>query len=161
MKHPDRSAIKLIEILLGMGVSGRLYQRLRTELNLVYQISTINSLFEDTGYLCIKAICDPDKVSNIQDEVYTLWEDICMTDVSSEDLKKAKGYYKGTLRRHLETNAAIAGITGVEGLLNEVETIEQAVKRINRVSPKEIIQAANRYLKPKHSVTAIIGPKIE
>ncbi|MCJ7624766.1 MAG: insulinase family protein, partial [Anaerolineaceae bacterium] len=43
MKHPDRSALKVIELSLGMGGSGRLYRRLREEQQLVYTIQAFTS----------------------------------------------------------------------------------------------------------------------
>ena len=159
MNHHDRSALKILEIILSMGASGRLYKRLRTELNLVYHINAFTSLFEDTGYFCVRAICDPESIETIKGEVFDLWQDIRKNNISSDELKNAKGYYAGTLSRHLETNSAVAGITGIEGLLGKIESIEEAITRINSVTLEDISQAANEYLLPEQSVSAVIGPK--
>jgi predicted Zn-dependent peptidase len=157
LNHPDRSAMKIIELVLGMGASGRLYQRLRDEQGLVYNINTVSSVFEDCGYLAIHAVCAPENLTLIQDAILDEWEDIREHGISDKELKAAKGNYAGTLARRFETNLSVAGIFGIEALLNQVEPFEQAIARINGVTRAGVQKAAQNYLNEDGYVMVSVG----
>lgn len=157
LKHPDRSALKIIELVLGMGASGRLYQRLREEQSLVYSVNAVSSVYEDCGYLAVHAICAPENLTTVQDAILDEWLDLAENGISEAELKAAQGFYTGTLARRFETNLAIAGIFGIEGLLHESEPFEAAITRINRVRREEVQRAAQDYLNEDGYVMVSVG----
>jgi predicted Zn-dependent peptidase len=146
IKHPHRSALKMIELVLGMGASGRLYRRLRQELGLVYNINAVSSVYEDAGFLAIHAACDAEEQTRVQDEILDSWLDLRQRGITAEELEAAKGNYAGTLARRFETNLSVAGIVGIEALLHAVESFEAAIGRINAVTCEGVRQAAQQYL---------------
>jgi predicted Zn-dependent peptidase len=157
LKHPDRSVIKAIELILGLGVSGRLYQRLRQDLGLVYTVNAVSSAYEDCGYLAIHAACAPENLTMVQDAILDEWLDLQENGINEHELLAAKGYYAGTLARRFETNLSLAGIFGIEGLLHQVEPFEAAVARINAVTQNGIRAAARRYLNEDGYVMVSVG----
>jgi len=157
IKHPDRSAMKLIELVLGMGASGRLYRRLREELGLVYNINAVSSVYEDCGYLAIHAVCAPESLTVVQDAILDEWVELRENGISEGELDAAKGNYSGTLARRFETNLSVAGIFGIEGLLYQVEPFETAIARINEVTREEVRAAARRYLNEDGYVLVSMG----
>lgn len=160
MKHPDRSAIKAIELALGMGGSGRLFQRLREDEQIVYSVNTFSAIYEDVGFLGIRASCAPENLEAIRDAVLREWRAIKEDGLSQEELQAVKGHYAGRTARHFETNGAVAGIVGIEGLLSTVETFEEAITRINSVTSQEVIEAAQRYLDHERYAVAIVGRNV-
>ena len=116
-----------------MGGSGRLYQRLREEQGLVYSVNTVTASYEDAGFLGIRAACAP------------------------ENVEAVKGNYAGTLARRFETNSAVAGIFGIEGLLHQVEPFDEAVARIKAVTQAQVLDAAQRYLNCERFALATVG----
>ncbi|MBI9043623.1 MAG: insulinase family protein [Anaerolineaceae bacterium] len=161
LSDPARSALKLIELALGMGASGRLYRRLREELGLVYSIQTLNTNYEDCGYLAVRASFDPVGQETVKELILYEFDEICQNGLCAEELLRTKGNYAGTLARRFETNLATAGIFGIEALLNEIEPFEQAVQRIQAVTPEQIIEAANQILDRNKMITVSLGPSIE
>jgi predicted Zn-dependent peptidase len=157
MVHPDRSALKIVERVLGMGGSARLYQRLREERQLVYTVNTVTAHYEDAGYLAVHTTCDPHKVDQVRDAVLAEWQALRREGVTGDELRAARSNYAGTLLRRFETNLALAGIAGVEGLLHQVETLEEAVARIDAVQRDEVVQVARRYLDAERFVAVSIG----
>ena len=157
LKHPDRSALKVIEMVFGMGASGRLYQRLREELGLVYNVNAVSSVYEDCGYLAIHAACSAENRTTVQDAILDEWLNLRETEISMKELQAAQGYYAGTLARRFETNLSVAGIFGIESLLSQVEPFEQAVARISEVTPEGVREAAQNYLNEDGYVLATIG----
>lgn len=157
MKHQDRSALRIIERVLGMGGSARLYQRLREEARLVYSVRTVTAHYEDAGYFAVHTACHPQDVSQVQQLILEEWDKLRDQGVSDDDLNAAKSNYAGTLMRRFETNLAIAGIAGVEALLHQVEPFEEAIRRINAVQPDDVLRVAQRYLNTECTVAASVG----
>jgi predicted Zn-dependent peptidase len=157
MKHEDRSPLKTIERVLGMGASARLYQRLREEARLVYTVTTVAAHYEDTGYLAVHTACDPEKAAEVQEAILGEWDRLRRQGVSDDELSAAKSNYAGTLARRFETNLAVAGIFGIEGLLHQVETFEDAVARINQVRNDDVVRVAQKYLDVERYVAVSVG----
>jgi predicted Zn-dependent peptidase len=157
MKHEDRSALKVMERVLGMGGSARLYQRLREETQLVYSVHTVTAHYEDAGYLAVKTACDPQHAAQVQQAILEEWRKLRRQEVSEDELSAAKSNYAGTLARRFETNLALASIFGVEGLLHRVETFEEAIGRINAVGCDDVLQVARQYLDVDRYVCVSVG----
>jgi len=157
LNHPDRSALKIIELVLGMGASGRLYRRLRDELGLVYNVNAVSSVYEDTGYLAIHAACAPENLTTLQDAILDEWLDLQEQGIGADELAAAQGYYAGTLARRFETNLSVAGIFGIEALLSQAEPFEAAIARINGVTQEGVQEAAQRYLNEEGYVMVSVG----
>jgi predicted Zn-dependent peptidase len=160
MAHEDRSALKVVERILGMGGSARLYQRLREEARLVYSVNTVTAHYEDAGYLAVHTACDPQRVAQVQEAILAEWQKLRQGAVSDEELAAAQGNYAGTLARRFETNLALAGIFGVEGLLHRVEPLDAAVRRINGVRREDVQLVAQIYLDPERYVAASLGRQV-
>jgi predicted Zn-dependent peptidase len=157
MKHEDRSALKVVERVLGMGGSARLYQRLREEQRLVYSVNTVTAHYEDTGFFAVDTACDPRNVTQVRQAILEEWDKIRQRGVSEEELSAAKSNYAGTLARRFETNLALAGIAGVEGLLHRVETPDEAIARIGAVRQDDVLRVAQRYLDVECYVETSVG----
>lgn len=157
MKHEDRSALKIMERVLGMGGSARLYQRLREEERLAYTINAVTAHYEDAGYFAVHTACDPQRVAQVQRVILEEWDKLRDLGVSDDELTAAKGNYAGTLARRFETNLALASIFGVEGLLHRVETLEEAIGRINAVRCDDVLRVAQTYLSTERYVVASVG----
>jgi predicted Zn-dependent peptidase len=158
MGHPDRSAVKLAEIILGRGLSSRLNQRLREEEGIVYSVTALAAFFEDTGYLAIKTACPAGQAEKTVKLILAEWHKL-KKGVSKEELTRAKGTYLGTLARQFETNLALASIFGIEALLDEIEPFEHALARIQAVTPGQVMEVARRYLDRDNYRLAYMGPK--
>jgi predicted Zn-dependent peptidase len=157
MAHEDRSALKVVERVLGMGGSARLYQHLREETRLVYSVNTVTAHYEDVGFFAVRTACDPQNAAQVQEAILEEWERLREQGVGDDELGAAQSNYAGTLARRFETNLALAGIFGVEGLLHRVESLEEAVARINAVRCDDVVRVAQRYLDAERYVAVSVG----
>jgi len=158
MKHPDRSALKLMERVLGMGGSARLYQRLRQEMQLAYSVHTVTAHHEDAGYFAVHTVCRPEEISHVQQLIWQEWSRLQEHGVTAQELDAAKANYAGTLALRFETNLALAGVVGVEGLLHRVEPFDEAVGRISALRRDDVQRVARRYLSADRDVVVTVGP---
>ena len=157
MKHPDRSALKVIERVLGMGMGARLHWRLRNELGLVYGVATAAANYEDAGYLSAFTTCHPQKVSSVREAIVEELAALCRHGVTVEELSKAQANYAGTLARRFETNLSIASIAAIEGLLHRVEPFPDSIARIQAVTLDDVRRVAAHYLNTEGYVMVTVG----
>lgn len=157
MKHPDRSAIKVIERVLGMGSSARLFQRLRERDNLVYSVNTALATYEDVGFLGVYTTCRPENSQQVKNAILDEIERLTIDGISVGELTDAQNNYAGTLVRRFETNSAVASILGIEALLHRIEPLADSIARIRAVTREEVSSIARRYLTPDRYVWVTVG----
>jgi len=158
MAHPDRSALRLLDYVVGRGGSSRLYRELRERHGLVYTVGSVYMPFADVGLFGAQARCAPERTR----EVATLLADgllaLASQPPSAAELRAAQERYAGALYRSFEPNATLASLLAVETLLARWEPFESAVARVLAVTPAELAAVARRYCTAERLVQVSVGP---
>src|SRR5207302_4840045 len=124
--HPDRFTIDLLNTVLGEGMSSRLFLNIRERLGLAYDVHSFTQKHRDTGYLGVYIGVDPKKAVDAVNAVMAELRSLGETEVSPEDLARAKEFTKGRLRLELETTNGVAfWLTYQELLLGEIKSIDE------------------------------------
>ncbi|PCJ24952.1 MAG: peptidase M16 [Rickettsiales bacterium] len=90
---------QILSIILGGGLSSRLFQRVREELGLAYSIGSWVNAFADSGTFSISAAADHNNIAVLLENIVIEVNKI-KTDISEEELKLAKA--------QIETNIYMA-----------------------------------------------------
>lgn len=156
---PDRFALELMNIVLGEGMSSRLFLQIRELRGLAYDVHSYVNHFSDTGSVVIYAGVDPKRaeetVAACVDEV----DRLASLGVKDDELARAKEFWKGRTLLRLEDTRSIAAWLGTqELLLGEVMEVEEVVRQIEGVSPDQVLAVANRIFAPGRMSMALIGP---
>ena len=157
IRHADQSALLVIERVLGMGGSARLFQRLREEEKLVYNALIAMATYMDAGYLAVYATCLPENAPRVQELILQEFDRLAQSGVTREELARAKSNYAGTLARRFETNAAQANVLGVQAVLHKAESVAESVARIERVTQDDVGRVARTYFTPERYLAATVG----
>lgn len=87
---------QLLSVILGGGLSSRLFQKVREDLGLAYSIGAYQNSFSDTGVLNIHASCEHEKaellIQTINNEIYDL-----QNKISSLELDVAKSQIEASI----------------------------------------------------------------
>jgi predicted Zn-dependent peptidase len=158
IQHPDRHALALLSVILGEGMSSRLFLELRERRGLAYDVNSYVSNFLDTGAFSIYAGVDPTKaveaVKAVLEEMARLRD-----GVSEEELHKAKELSKGRLLLRLEDTRAVAGwLGGQELLLGRVYRVDEAVALLEAVTAADLRRVAADLLVTDQLYLALVGP---
>ncbi len=158
LEHPNRYAVDLLSVILGEGMSSRLFVELRETRGLAYDVHSGVSHFQDCGAFVITAGVDPrrvyDAVQAILDQVGHL-RDI----VPEEELEKAKRLSTGRLMLRMEDTWAVsAWMGGQESLLGRILDVDDVVASVNGVTADEVRRAANDLLSTNKLNLAVVGP---
>lgn len=158
MSHPHRSALRLLDYLLGRGGSARLYRDLRLCRQLVYSCGSVYMPYASAGVFAAHAVCAPAQASTVAALLADSLLGLAATPPTEDELAAARTRYAGTLHRGFETNASLTAILGVETLLAEWEPFAASAARVAAVTSDDVAAIARAYFAPDRLVQAVVGP---
>jgi len=158
LKHPDRFVLDLLNIILGEGMSSRLFTEIREKRGLAYAIQSYVNHHLDTGSLTIYAGVDPGHlptaVKAIVEEIYRLKDKVPETE-----LTKAKELSKGRLLLRMEDTRSVAGwLGGQELLLGKILTVDELVSIVDSIQADDLLRVAQQLLIADKLNLAVVGP---
>lgn len=157
--HEHRYTQEIIATILGGMMSSRLFIKVRDELGLAYYIKTEVEDNPDTGVVVTRAGVDNKKVKDAILAVMKEYKKLTKEVVSSQELKKAKEHLKGKNAILLESSDALAYFHGTSELLEgRVHQLKDIFSFIDKVTSKDIKEAAGIIFKPENINLALVGP---
>ncbi len=158
LEDPDRFNLALLNVILGDGMSSRLFLNLREQKGLAYDVSSSLHHFRDCGSLIVYCGVEPKKsreaVKSVLEGLRSMY-----AAPPEQELAKAKEYTKGRLLLRLEDSRAVSGWLASQEMLQEsVATPEQVVDKIDAVTPTDVAGVAHRLFQPEQLRLAVVGP---
>ena len=158
LTDPDRYAATVLNGILGDGMSSRLFQKLREELGITYDVHSGISSYRDCGALVISCGVEPARATDAIAAARRELQGLLATAPDSE-VHKAKEYIKGRLLMRMEDSRAVAAwLASSELLTAEVPTPDETAAAIDAVTPAEVRRAAERIIAPGRLRLAAVGP---
>ncbi|UCH43162.1 MAG: insulinase family protein [Dehalococcoidales bacterium] len=156
--HPKRFALDLLNVILGEGMSSRLFTEIRDKLGLAYSIHSYTDHFLDSGSMTIYAGVEsknlPVTIKAIMEQLALLKEPI-----PEHELAKAKELSKGRMLLRMEDSRSIASWTGGQELLTRrILTVEEVVAIIDAITAAELKELAEDILVSSQLRLAVVGP---
>ena len=140
-------------------MSSRLFIEIRERRGLCYSIRASHESLQDTGVFSVTAGLDkkrfPEAVKAIMNEVRSM----ARKPVPLTEIRRAKDHVRGSIMLAFEDSATQASWYGRQWtFLKRLETPEEKLKRLEKVSAKDIQRVAKKYSTPKRMAAAVIGP---
>ena len=158
MFHPDRYAVDLISMILGEGMSSRLFTEIREKLGLTYDIHSYVEHFKETGAFVVQAGLDPKQTGKA---VSAILEQLAyMRDKTTEkELHKAIEMAKGRLLLSMENSRNVAGWYGAqEALTGKILMVDDVTRIIEGLTVKDIRRVAGEIFVTEKLNLAAVGP---
>lgn len=156
---PRRYTLQVLGEILGGGMSSRLFDRLRTELGVAYYVYASPDLSLDHGSLSVAAGIDSRRLSEVVKVILEEFRELVRTPVGEDELKKAKDHLTGTLMVNLETSDEIANFYGgQEVLVRKIVSPEELIRRVQKVSARNVRELARQVFRRQNLNMAVIGP---
>ncbi|MBI2018830.1 insulinase family protein [Candidatus Daviesbacteria bacterium] len=154
-----RYAAEILSVILGEGMSSRLFIQVRERRGLAYRVSASNNCYLDTGTFTAYAGLKLEKVYEGLEVIYAELIRTVMEKVSGEELKKAKEMIRGRIALHSESTNFLAEYFGTNFVLEgKIETFEEYLKNIENVTVEDIQKIARElFVKEKFNLQ-VIGP---
>lgn len=156
---PDAYPMQLLATLLGEGMSSRLFLQLREIQGLAYDVHTSSTNLNDCGSLITYAGVEPRNTAKaIQSILYQ--HHLIKESLTEVELHKCKEFLKGRLMLRMEDSRNVAHWIGTQEILTgHIDTIEETVRRIDSVTPEQVMAIARKTLVTSKLNLAIVGPE--
>jgi predicted Zn-dependent peptidase len=161
--HPDKISMDLLDIILGGGLSSRLFQEIRVNSGLAYDIHSYTQYFEKTGSFNIYAGVDPGKINCTLEKILAELRKIRDNKISTEEMHKAKEIYKGNILLGLESTLNRSFRMGSHLLLYGKEyQYQELIEKIENVHSEDISKLAQEiFLTNKVNLVIFYPAEIE
>ncbi len=156
--HPQRFHLDILNVILGEGMSSRLFAEIRDKMGLAYGISSYVEHFLDSGSLTVAASVDP---SNLNKAVKAIIEQLHLLkeEIPEAEMHKAREISKGRLMLRMEDSRNVAGwLGGQEMLAGRILSVEEVVAIIDSIQVVDLQRIARELILDEKMRLAVVGP---
>ena len=157
----DRITLKVIDAILGSGMSSRLFSEVRAQKGLAYAIGSSQPSFVNKGAFYVYIGTDPSRIDEAEKAMLAEVERLKKEFVTDKELAEAKTKLKGEAVLKMETNSAKAHfITVSEQNGNGADYyFDKFNHDVDSVTVSDIIQAANKYFSEPYIQSKVLPKK--
>ncbi len=155
---PKRFVLDLLNVILGEGMSSRLFTEIRDNLGLAYSISSYADHFLDAGSLIVYAGVER---KNLQVTIEAVLEQLALLKepIPEAEIYKAKELAKGRLLLRMEdTSNVTSWLGGQEILTGRVLTLDEVVAIIDAITAEQLRDLARELCVGEKLRLAVVGP---
>ena len=153
----DVYVMQVLSVLLGGGMSSRLFQEVREKRGLCYSVFSCASSYEDSGLFSVYAATAPGKA----DELTRVTSDTMMSVLDAVDeaeIARAKAQLKAGLVMSLESASARADQMARQFLaFGRVPEMATIIEKVERVTTADVSRLAGRILRTGKPALAAVG----
>jgi len=159
MPHKERYAVALMNIILGAGMSSRLFQNIREREGLAYSIFTDLHAYRDTGCLTIYAGTATEKLSQSVRLILHELRRLKREAVPEEEFRRAQDNLKASLMFTLESTVSrMTNLARQESYFGRFINPDEMLASIDAVRPEHIQAVAREFFQPKLVGMSALGP---
>ncbi len=157
--HPDRFAITLVSMLLGDGMSSRLFQKVREELALAYSVSSFTEFHQQAGMHGVFLSASPKKAVTAEQVVRDELARLATEGIPDDELVAGKRQLKGQVTLSLEgPSARMHRAAASELYAAAYRPIDAVLAEIDALTPDHVRAVCARYFAPDCQTVLSLGP---
>lgn len=154
-----RYAARILGVILGEGMSSRLFIQVRERRGLAYSVNATHGSYKDTGAFTAYAGLKLEKVYDGLEVIKAELERTVAEKVTEEELKKAKEMIRGRVALRSESTNFLAEYFGTNFVLDrEIETFDEYLKNIDKVNTEKVQVVARELFNKSRYNLQMIGP---
>tara|TARA_B110000503_G_scaffold131548_1_gene206343 strand:- start:7253 stop:8515 length:1263 start_codon:yes stop_codon:yes gene_type:complete len=152
--------VQILSIILGGGLSSRLFQRIREELGLAYSVGSWASAFSDSGIFTIGASADHDNVTLLLENI-TLEINKIKTDITEEELVRAKAQIESNIYMAEEKSEYKSEEVGKNfALFGRYFSAKEVMDIVKTTTISDLMKSANKIFST-HPTLSIVGSALD
>ena len=154
-----RYAFLMLSMLLGGGMSSRLFQRVREELGLAYSIYTFQQFYADTGMHGVYVATSPESGRAAFDAIRAELAEVAANGLPQDEIEMGKSQLKGQMTLSLESvGARMYRAAAVELYGEPYRTLDETLALVDKISSDDIATVAQEFFAPDKQTVLSLGP---
>ncbi|MEY3197041.1 MAG: hypothetical protein RLZZ59_409 [Pseudomonadota bacterium] len=159
VERPAFYHAQILSLILGGGMSSRLFQKIREEKGLSYSVGAFNSSYSDTGLFSLYAGTSHDNLGIVGDLLLEESRKI-LDGVTEIELTRAKAQIKSSIVMAEEKSSYKSEEIGkTYSIFGKYEGIENVLSQINSTTVSDVQTIAERILAGKISLSVVTDKK--
>ncbi len=139
-----RTVLALLDVLLGGGMSSRLFQNIREKYGFAYNVFSFADTMEETGVFGAYMACHPFKVNKSLELLENEFDALRNGSIEDAELSDAKSQVKGNLILGLESSSRrMRKIGESETYGRPHKTIQEIVDKVEQIRIDDLLNLAN------------------
>lgn len=155
----DAYVMDVLAHVMGSGRSSRLYQSLREQKRLVWDIGSSFSTQVYNGPFYVSFECEPDKIAAVKEEVFKEIKRMSQELCTRDEIDRAKAGLESGHLMSTETCSGRGFIMGYYEIIGSYRLGLDYVDRMRKVSPEDIKRVASKYLNADLFKCAMVVPE--
>lgn len=155
---PARPILSVLAMILGGGMSSRLFQQVREERGLAYSTYAYTAGYTDAGYLALYAGCDASRLQEVEGCMVGQLEDLAAHGPTPRELDEAYGQLRGSFALGLDDNRArMARLGSSEIIRHAYIRVDDYLRALATITRDDVREMARTICEsPRASV--VVGP---
>lgn len=154
----DRYVCHLLSVILGGGMSSRLFQSVREDRGLVYTIYSAVNSFKDCGNLNIYAATSPERLEETVEATMHEIERLKQSPVGEDELHRNKEQLKASLVLNLEsTSSRMSSLAQQEMTFGRFIAPEEIIAAVEAVTAEAMHRLAQEIFHPDKLAVTVLG----
>ncbi len=154
---PDQVALSALSEFLSNGKSSLLQKTLVDQKKMVNQIYAYNMEQKDPSLFLFLAVCNPGvKAEDVEKEILKIIANIKKGAIGDKEIEKIKINTKSDFIFSLESSSELANLFGGYFAKGDISPLLKYEDKINKLTKKDLIDVAKKYLVSEHSTTVIL-----
>ncbi len=156
----DRFALRALSIILGGGMSSKLFQKIREEKGYCYNIFSFCSHYENSGVFGVYSACLPKNLFNLVDTLTNEFHNL-VNNIKPEEVEKAKSQMKASFLMGQDSSMSRLELN-VRSMFNfkKIVTEAEVLNEINKLEIKNIRNSYYKMLTRSKPVLSVYGKGI-
>ncbi|HEX5577642.1 MAG TPA: pitrilysin family protein [Gemmatimonadaceae bacterium] len=160
--HSDnrRHALGLVGMLLGGGMSSRLFQRIREDLGLAYSVYTFQSFHKDSGNHGIYVGTAPETARQAADAIREELALVAAEGLPEEEITAGKSQLKGQITLSLESvSSRMYRAAGSELYDEDYRTLDETLSLVDGITRDDVMEVCREFFQPDSQTIVSLGPR--
>ncbi|MGC8627995.1 MAG: M16 family metallopeptidase [Acidimicrobiales bacterium] len=156
--HEDRHALNVLDYVLGGGMSSRLFQSVREERGLAYNVYSYRSGYQEAGDLAVYAGTAPSRAKEVIGLINEELDNMAANGVTEEELRAARSHIRGATALGLEDSGARMSRLGRAQLAHgRVPSLAELDRQVAAVTTEDLRRVAAQLLSGPRTLV-VLGP---
>ncbi len=157
---PRRYAFALLGMLLGGGMSSRLFQKVREEMGLAYSVCTFSSAYADAGVHGVYLASAPESAQKAIDAVRDVLARVVQEGLPADEIAAGKRQLRGQLVLSMEGVSSRMYRAATTALYGEPHrSIDELMALVDAIDAETVLAVAREFFDASSQVLVSLGPQ--
>lgn len=144
----------VIQAILGKGMSGRLYENISDKKGLAYDVGSAYISEKNYAYFVVHANIERDNIEKVRELINN---ELKLKNITKKELEESKNFIEGNFYLTIENTEHFSDILGFWEQTSNSEELKEYIKRIKKVSIKDIKKTVFKYFSKPYAIVILEG----